>query len=60
MLSHNRWTFAASLAIVAMMAEGLESLSQVRCRERAWFWAPAILTAGVFGYCALARWLRPS
>ena len=59
MLSHNRWTFAASLAIVAMMAEGLESLSQGPLPRRAWFWAPAILTAGVFGYCALRTMAPP-
>ena len=59
MLSHNRWTFAASLAIVAMMAEGLESLSQGPLPRRGWFWLPAILTAGVFGYCVIRTLVPP-
>ena len=59
MLSHNRWTFAASLAIVAMMAEGLESLREGLPPRRAWFWLPAIVTAGFFGYCVIHTLIPP-
>jgi hypothetical protein len=45
MMSHNRFVFATSLAVLAMMAIGLDVLWQSNVRWRLWFWVPvAVLT----------------
>ncbi|MDB6027134.1 MAG: hypothetical protein JWM68_3357, partial [Verrucomicrobiales bacterium] len=45
MMSHNRFVFAASFAILAMTAVGLEVLWQKRVERRWWFWLPTALLA---------------
>jgi hypothetical protein len=51
MMSHNRFVFAASFAILAMTAVGLDVLGQGNVRRRWWFWLPAGLMAGLFAWC---------
>jgi hypothetical protein len=47
MLSYNRLVFAASFAILAMAATGLEALRRGECRWRSSLWLPAALLAGL-------------
>ncbi len=58
MMSHNRFVFAASFAIIAMMAIGLEELRTASIRWRWWFWITGALLAGLFGWC-LYRSMTP-
>ena len=51
MLSYNRFTFVASFAVMAMMAVGLDLLIQGGLQRRWWFWGPALLVAGLAGWC---------
>lgn len=51
MLSHNRFVFAASFAVLAMTAVGLEVLRQGPIRWRRWFWVPPALLAGLCAWC---------
>jgi hypothetical protein len=48
LMSHNRWIFAASFAILALTAMGLETLWAGRVPWRRWFWAPAGVLACLF------------
>ena len=50
MMSHNRLVFAASFAIIAMTAVGLDVLLRGEIRWR-WFWLPAGLLTGLLGWC---------
>jgi hypothetical protein len=52
MLSHNRFVFAASFAILAMTAVGLEVLRQGPVRWRRWLCVPPALLAGLCAWCA--------
>jgi hypothetical protein len=56
MMSHNRFVFGTSWAIVAMAAIGLDVLLQKELPRRWWFWLPAAVLAGLLGWCAY-RWL---
>jgi hypothetical protein len=47
MMSHNRFVFATSLAILALVAVGLEVLCRGELRRRGWFWVPLLLLAGL-------------
>ncbi|MEI8372884.1 MAG: hypothetical protein WCJ35_08625 [Planctomycetota bacterium] len=51
MMSHNRFVFAASFAVIALAAIGLETLANGELRRRAWFWGPALLLLGLCGWC---------
>jgi len=51
LMSHNRFVFAASFAILAMTAVGLEVLGQGCVQRRRWFWLPAALLAGLSAWC---------
>lgn len=51
MFSHSRLVFAASFAIVAMAAVGLDGLWRGRIRWQSWFWAPTTLLAALAGWC---------
>lgn len=51
MMSHNRFVFAASFAIVAMAAIGLEVLRERQTTWRGWFWIPCLLLVGLCGWC---------
>jgi hypothetical protein len=57
MLSHNRFVFATSFCIVAMMAVGLDVLWRGEVRWRWWFWGPVTMAAVLLlwcGYCSVA------
>ena len=47
MMSHNRLVFAASFAVLALTAVGLEALSQGSVRWQRWFWAPVGVLAAL-------------
>jgi len=51
MMSHNRFVFATSFAILALTAVGLDVLGQAKIQWRWWFWLPAGLMAGLFVWC---------
>jgi hypothetical protein len=53
-LSYNRWTFAASLAILILAAIGLDSLRRRSLRFR-WWWGLPILATGVFFCWCIVR-----
>lgn len=59
MLSHNRFVFAASFAILAMTAVGLEVLAEELIRWRGWFWFPTALLAGLGVWCAYRAVVLP-
>jgi hypothetical protein len=51
MVSHNRFVFAASFAILAMAAVGLEVLREGPIQWRWWFGLPSALLAGLCVWC---------
>lgn len=51
-MSHNRLTFAAAFAILALTAIGLQNLSDGIVNWRRGFWLPSLLLAGLLGWCA--------
>jgi hypothetical protein len=51
MMSHNRFVFATSFALLALAAVGLDVLWQGRIQCRWWFWLPALLLAGLCAWC---------
>ncbi len=60
MMSHNRAVFAASFAILALAAIGLDVLSRGLPPWRGWFWFPAALLAGLCGWCVWRAWVLPA
>jgi hypothetical protein len=59
MVSHNRFVFAASFAILAMTAIGLEVLLQGPVAWRWWLWVTGGLLAGLFGWCLYRSVIPP-
>lgn len=59
MMSHNRFVFATSFALVALTAVGLDALAQGDVRRRWWFWLPAALVAGLCAWCAFRAAVPP-
>ena len=51
MMSHNRMVFVAGFALLALGAIGLEVLLRGEARPRWWFGIPALLLAGLCGWC---------
>ncbi|HEX4086243.1 MAG TPA: hypothetical protein VHY22_15105 [Chthoniobacteraceae bacterium] len=52
MMSHNRLVFAASFAILALAAIGLDGLLETALRPRWWAWIPEGVLILTFGWCA--------
>ena len=59
MMSHNRLVFLTSFAILALTATGLETLLHGPIQRRWWFWLPAVLLAGLCGWCAYRSIVLP-
>ena len=59
MMSHNRFVFATSFAILAMMAVGLDVLRQGDVRWRLWFWAPVAVLAMLLLWCGYRTTVLP-
>jgi len=59
MMSHNRLVFLTSFAILSMTAIGLENLMCGFVQRRRWFWFPAGLLAGLFGWCIFRSLIVP-
>ena len=59
MMSHNRLVFLTSFAILALTAIGLETLWHGPIQRRWWFWLPAVLLAGLCGWCAYRSIVLP-
>ncbi len=51
MMSHNRLVFLTSFALLSMTGIGLENLLNGVVQRRWWFWVPAVLLAGLAGWC---------
>jgi hypothetical protein len=51
MMSHNRFVFVATFALLAMAAVGLELLGKGGVPRRWWFWGPTLLVAGLAAWC---------
>jgi hypothetical protein len=51
MMSHNRLVFAASFAVLALTAVGLEALAQGSVRWQQWFWGPVGVLVGLCLWC---------
>ena len=47
MMSHNRLVFAASFAVLALTAVGLEVMAQGSVRWQQWFWVPVGMLVGL-------------
>jgi len=59
MMSHNRLVFLTSFAILSMTAIGLENLLNGAVSRRRWFWLPALLLAGLCGWCLFRARVLP-
>ncbi|MCY2991495.1 MAG: hypothetical protein NTY19_27010 [Planctomycetota bacterium] len=59
MMSHNRFVFAASFAILAMTAVGLDMLLRGDLRRRGWFWLPVVLLVMLGGWCLYWTFVPP-
>jgi Bacterial membrane protein YfhO len=51
MLSHNRWVFASSFAILTLAASGLEAVRAGNIQLRRWDWLVPALTSGLGAWC---------
>jgi hypothetical protein len=58
LMSHNRFVFAASFAVLSMAAVGLQVLHDGDLPRHWWFWLPTVLASG-FGFWCLQRGLSP-
>jgi hypothetical protein len=59
MMSPNRLTFLTSFAILSMAAIGLDCLLRRSLKRHWWFWLPAVLLAGSFGWCIYRSYVLP-
>jgi hypothetical protein len=59
MLSYNRLVFAASFAILALAATGLEVLRQGECHWGWGLWLPIALLAGLMAWCVYRAGVSP-
>ncbi len=59
MMSHNRFVFATSLAILATAAIGLDVLWQGGIARRWWFWLPIALLAALLLWCIYRSFVLP-
>jgi len=59
MVSHNRWVFAASLAIIAMAAMGLDELFHQRVRWQWWYGLPAACLGALCVWSAVRAAMPP-
>jgi hypothetical protein len=59
MMSHNRLVFAASFAILAQAAIGLDALDRGDFGRRRWFLVPGFLCAGLLAWCAYRCFVLP-
>ena len=59
MMSHNRFVFVASFALMAMTAEGLDVLAACTLPRRPWFWCAAALVAALLVWCAYRTVVLP-
>jgi len=59
MMSHNRFVFVTSFAVLALMATGLDALHRGEVSRRAWFWLPAGLLLALSGWCVYRAAVPP-
>lgn len=54
MMSHNRWVFLDSFALLALAVTGLDALMKRSVQWRAWMWSPLALLLALCVWCAVA------
>jgi hypothetical protein len=59
MLSHNRWVFASSFAILTLAAGGLEAIRTGTIQLRWWDWLVPALIGGLAAWCLYRSWFLP-
>jgi hypothetical protein len=59
MMSHNRFVFATSFAILASAAVGLDVLWRGGGQRKWWFWVPTALLGGLCAWCAARALFLP-
>ncbi|MGA2617083.1 MAG: hypothetical protein ABSF26_05680 [Thermoguttaceae bacterium] len=59
MMSHNRFVFAASFAVLSLAAVGLDLLWQRNLSWRTWFWLPVLLLLVLCGWAVFRMLLPP-
>jgi len=59
MMSHNRFVFATSFAILTMAAIGLDLLLRGEVSRRNWLWVPAGVLVILLGWCAYRTMYLP-
>jgi hypothetical protein len=59
MMSHNRFVFVTSFAILAMTAVGLDLLWQGEVKWRLWFWGPVAILAILLLWCMYRSAILP-
>ena len=60
LMSHNRLVFLTSFAILALTANGLETLLSGPVQRRWWFWLPAVTLAALCGWCLYRSAVLPT
>jgi hypothetical protein len=60
MLSYNRFVFATSFALLALMAIGLNVISQGHWAWRRWYYLPIALIAGLGAWCIFRAFVLPT
>jgi hypothetical protein len=60
LMSHNRLVFLTSFAILALTANGLETLLSGPVQRRWWFWLPAVTLAALCGWCLYRSAVLPA
>jgi hypothetical protein len=60
LMSHNRLVFLTSFAILALTANGLETLLSGPVQRRWWFWLPAVTLAALCGWCLYRSIVLPA
>lgn len=59
MMSHNRFVFVTSFAIIALAAIGLDVLSRGELKRQRWFWLPILVLVALLLWCIYRATVLP-